>query len=104
MMEWYSEGKKLSQTSSDSAADLKVDETKESLPTSRGDVKDRTFAMQSSGRLQNSTPPLSSPSTPIIIIIIDNNNYNIIIIDNNVLHYAFRINDNPCFSVSWFLL
>lgn len=44
IMVWKSEGKNLSQT----ASDLKMEETKESLRTSRGDVKERMFTMQHS--------------------------------------------------------
>jgi len=52
---WKSEGKNLSQTASDAAADRKVDETRESLHASLGDVKERIVAMQPSGRLLNSS-------------------------------------------------
>jgi len=51
---WRSEGKNLSQTASDSAADRKVDETRESLHTSLGDMKERIMAMQPSERLLKS--------------------------------------------------
>lgn len=61
-----SEGRNLSHTASDSAADLKVVETKESLQASRGVVKETIFAMQPSGRLLNSTLP-----STIIFIAID---------------------------------
>ncbi|KAL5834461.1 hypothetical protein ACOSQ4_013958 [Xanthoceras sorbifolium] len=49
MTERYSGVKKRSQTTSDSAADLKREETEESLQTSRGVVKEITAAIQSSG-------------------------------------------------------
>lgn len=52
---WKSEGRNLCQTASDSAADWKVDETRESLQASLGDVKERIVAMQPSGRLLNSS-------------------------------------------------
>lgn len=46
-----SEGKKWFQTWSESAADLKHLETADDRQTSRGEVKERILAMQSSGRL-----------------------------------------------------
>ncbi|KAF2307366.1 hypothetical protein GH714_026656 [Hevea brasiliensis] len=48
IIERYSEGRKRSQTESDSAADLNVEETVDNLPASRGPVSDRTFATQPS--------------------------------------------------------
>lgn len=59
-----SDGRNFSQRMSDSDADRKVEQTADDLQASRGDVKDRMWQTQPSGkRLKNSTASISIPDS-----------------------------------------